>query len=132
MGGLPFGAPTTFHPERLRSHLPSSASQALRPMKHGDASCRPRSSTEWPIREDADFVHHTPTFNYLHVKKMIHYAQDFLATAVHPGSGGWMQLSQGLGLKINIESMRIRKPGATQITFYKLNRRLSGGILGND
>jgi beta-mannosidase len=31
-----------------------------------------------------------------------------------------MQLSQGLGLKINIESMRIRKPSATQITFYKL------------
>lgn len=76
--------------------------------------------TEWPIREDADFVHHTPTFNYLHVKKMIHYAQDFLEPQSIRDLVDGMQLSQGLGLKINIESMRIRKPGATQITFYKL------------
>ena len=76
--------------------------------------------SQWPIREDSVFVHHTPTYVYTHVQKMIHYAQDFLEPRSLGDLIDGMQLSQGVGLKMAIESMRSRKPYAAQTTFYKL------------
>jgi beta-mannosidase len=75
---------------------------------------------DWPPRRDAIFIHHTPTFEYTHVDKMTLYARDFLEPGNFPDLIKGMQLSQGLGMKLLIESMRIRKPQTTTTYFYKL------------
>ena len=85
-----------------------------------------RELAEWPIREDSVFVHHTPTYVYRHVEKMVRYAQDFLEPQSLRDLVNGMQLSQGLGLKVLIESMRSRKPYTTQTTFYKLTEDYPG------
>jgi len=80
----------------------------------------PQALAEWPIGENSEFVHHTPTFIYLHVQKMMRYARDFLEPKRIEDLVAGMQLSQGVGLKLVIDHMRSRKPNTTQITFYKL------------
>jgi len=74
----------------------------------------------WPPVHDSVFIHHTPTWEYTHVDKMNRYAGDFLNPSNLPELIKGMQLSQGLGLKILIESMRARKPQTTATYFYKL------------
>jgi len=80
----------------------------------------PAELTEWPIRPDSDFVHHTPTFIPVHVEKMVHYSEDFLEPQSVADLVKGMQLSQGVGIKLLIESMRSQKPYTTQTNFYKL------------
>ena len=76
--------------------------------------------TTWPPRRDSVFLHHTPTWEYVHVDLMNRYASEFLVPDSFPALIRGMQLSQGLGLKILIESMRARKPQTTATFFYKL------------
>lgn len=82
--------------------------------------------TNWPPRDDSVFVHHTPTYDYKHIDKMIRYGQDFLEPQSLADMVFAMQLSQGLGMKILIESMRSRKPYTTQTLFYKLTENYPG------
>jgi beta-mannosidase len=86
----------------------------------------PAELNEWPIGPDSVFVHHTPTFTFLHVQKMVHYSEDFLEPKSLPNLIKGMQLAQGIGLKILIESMRSRKPYTTQTNFYKLTTDYPG------
>ena len=80
----------------------------------------PEEWEAWPPRRDAVFIHHTPTYEFTHVDKMTLYARDFLEPANLPELITGMQLSQGLGMKFLIESMRARKPQTTATYFYKL------------
>ena len=80
----------------------------------------PAELTEWPIGPDSVFVHHTPTYTFLHVAKMVHYSEDFLEPQSVADLVKGMQLSQGVGIKLLIESMRSQKPYTTQTNFYKL------------
>lgn len=74
----------------------------------------------WPPEDNSVLVHHTPTFNYQHINKMIRYSRDFLEPKSLSDMVFAMQISQGQGMKMLIESMRSRKPKTTQTTFYKL------------
>jgi len=78
------------------------------------------SLVAWPIADGSVFEHHTPTFDIWHVNTMIQYARDFLEPASLPDLIKGMQLSQGMGLKFMVESMRGRKPASTATYIYKL------------
>jgi beta-mannosidase len=74
----------------------------------------------WPPDRNSVFMHHTPTWEYVHVTLMNQYAGEFLNPSNLKSLIYGMQLSQGLGLKLLIESMRARKPHTTATYFYKL------------
>jgi beta-mannosidase len=75
---------------------------------------------DWPPKPEAVFIHHTPTFDYVHKERMELYASEFLTPKNLPDLIKGMQVAQGLGLRILIESMRARKPQTTATYFYKL------------
>ncbi len=74
---------------------------------------------DWPPKEDAVFLHHTPTYTDIHVDLMSKYASKFLKLENLPALIQGMQLSQGMGLKFLIESMRARKPDTIGTMIYK-------------
>jgi beta-mannosidase len=80
----------------------------------------------WPPRADSCFLHHTPTYDSDHILRMQRYAGEFLPCASLPELIEGMQLAQGLGAKIMIESMRARKPATTATFFYKLTENYPG------
>jgi beta-mannosidase len=75
--------------------------------------------TDWPPSSDAVFLHHTPTYSDVHVDLMTQYASKFLEPRDLRRLIQGMQLSQGMGLKFLIESMRARKPETVGTMIYK-------------
>ena len=75
---------------------------------------------DWPPKPESNFVHHTPTYHYNNVDLMTQYASDFLDPHNLRELIKGMQVAQGLGMKMLIESMRARKPQSTATYFYKL------------
>lgn len=75
---------------------------------------------DWPPKPDSVFLHHTPTWNMAHANLMTRYARDFIEPTDFPRLITGMQIAQGYGLKMLIESMRARKPYTTTAYVYKL------------
>ncbi len=74
---------------------------------------------DWPPKADAVFLHHTPTYSDVHVDLMTKYASRFMDPRDLKTLIQGMQLSQGMGLKLLVESMRARKPDTVGTMIYK-------------